>query len=57
MSLIIDTVKEVIDREISAVVEELKEDSSAVTEQSVPGTAMEEIQEKVKKRYRFSIAL
>ena len=47
MPLIIDVVKEVISREMEVVVEELKEDSSAVTEQSVLGMVIEEIQEKV----------
>jgi len=47
LPLVIDTVKMVINREMDAVVEELKEDSSAVTEQSVLGTVIEEVQGKV----------
>jgi len=50
MPLIVSTMEEVINKEMDAVVEELKEDSSAVTEQSVLGMAMEEIQETVQKK-------
>ena len=50
MPLITNTVREVINKEMDAVVEELKEDSSVVTEQSVLGMAMEEIQEMVREK-------
>jgi hypothetical protein len=47
LPLVINTVKEIINREMDAVVEELKEESAEVTEQSVLGTAIDEVLEKV----------
>jgi hypothetical protein len=44
---VIETVKKVINSEMDAVVEELKENSADVTEQSVLGTVIDEVQEKV----------
>ena len=46
--LMLKTVKEVINEEMDLVVEELKEESADVTEQSVLGTVIEEIQETVR---------
>jgi hypothetical protein len=46
MPLIIDTVKEVITEEMDAVVEELREETAEVTEQSVLGTVIDEVQGK-----------
>ena len=47
LPLVIGMVKEIID-EMSAVVKELKEELADVTEQSVLGTVVEEVQEKVR---------
>ena len=47
LPLMIETVKEVINKEMDAVVEELKEDSVDVTEQSVLGTVIDKVQERV----------
>ena len=47
LPLVIDTVKDIINDEMDAVVEELKEDSADVTEQSVLGTVIDEVWEKV----------
>jgi len=47
LPLVIGTVKEVINEEMDDIVEELKEESADVTEQSVLGTVIDEIQEKV----------
>jgi hypothetical protein len=47
LPLVLDTVKGIINDEMDAVVEELKEDSAEVTEQSVLGTVIDEVQEKV----------
>ena len=44
--LIIDTVKEIIGTEMDAVVEELKEESAEVTEQSVLGAVIDEMKRK-----------
>ena len=43
----IETVKEVINKEMDTVVEELNEDSADVTEQSVLGTVIDKVQERV----------
>ena len=48
LPLVIRTVKEIINSEMVAVVEELKEDSADITEQSVLGTVIDEVQEKVR---------
>ena len=48
LPLVISTVKEVINEEMDAVVEDLKEESVDVTEQSVLGTVIDEVQEKVR---------
>lgn len=48
LPIIIDTVKEIINREMDAVVEELKEESAEVTEQSVLGAMVDEVLEKVR---------
>ena len=48
LPLVISTVKEIINNEMSAVVKELKEESADVTEQSVLGTVIEEVQGKVR---------
>ena len=48
LPLVLRTVKEIINEEMDLVVEELKEDSADVTEQSVLGTVIEEIQERVR---------
>jgi len=50
LPLVIDTVKDIINHEMDAVVEELKEDSPALTEQSVLGMVIDEIQEKVQEK-------
>lgn len=47
LPLVIRTVKEVINDEMVAVVEELKEDSADVTEKSVLGTVIDKVQAKV----------
>ena len=47
LPLMIETVKEVINKEMDAVVEELKEDSVDVTKQSVLGTVIDKVQERV----------
>ena len=47
LPLIIGMVKEIINNEMSAVVKELKEESADVTEQSVLGTVIKEVQGKV----------
>lgn len=47
MPLIIDVVKDVINGEMDAVVEELREESAEVTEQSVLGTVIDQVQAKV----------
>ena len=47
-AIVISTVKETINNEMSAVVKELKEGSADVTEQSVLGIVIEEVQGKVR---------
>ena len=47
LPLVIETMKAVINEEMDAVVEELKEESADVTEQSVLGMVIDEVQEKV----------
>lgn len=47
LPLVIKTVKKVINEEMDAVMEELKDESADVTEESVLGTVIDEIQEKV----------
>ena len=47
LPLVIETVKKVINGEMDAVVEELKEDSSDITEQCLLGTVIEDVQTKV----------
>jgi len=47
LPLVIKTVKEIINKEMDAVVEELKEESADVTEQSVLRTVVDEVQEVV----------
>jgi len=47
LPVIINTVKSIIKKEMDALVNELKEDSADVTEQSVLGTVIDEVQEKV----------
>jgi hypothetical protein len=44
---VIKTVKKIINEEMDAVVEELKEESADVTERSVLGTVIDDVQEKV----------
>ena len=48
MPLIIDAVKEIVNEEMDTIVEELKENSADVTEQSVLGTVIDEVQDKVR---------
>ena len=48
LPLVIGIVKEIINNEMNAVVKELKEELADVTEQSVLGTVVEEVQEKVR---------
>ena len=48
MPLIIDTVKEVIDEEMDAVVDALREESAEVTEKSVLGMVIDEVMDKVR---------
>ncbi|KAF9784435.1 hypothetical protein BJ322DRAFT_1021189 [Thelephora terrestris] len=47
LPLVINTVKDIINNEIDVVVEELKEDSADITEQSVLGAVIDEVQERV----------
>ena len=47
-SLVIETMKEIINKEMNVVVGELMEKSADVTEQSVLGTVIEDVQEKVR---------
>ena len=47
LPLMISTVKEIVNKEMNAVVEELKEESAEVTEQSVLGTVIDQVQGKV----------
>ena len=48
LPLVISTVKEIVNKEMNAVVEELKEESAEVTEQSVLGTVIDQVQGKVR---------
>jgi lipase chaperone LimK len=47
LPVVIKTVKNLINDKMDAVVEELKEESADVTEQSVLGSVIDEVQEKV----------
>lgn len=47
LPLIINTVKKIVNEEIEVVVKELKEDSADVTEQSVLGEVIDNVQKKV----------
>ena len=47
LPLMIRTVEQIINNEIDAVVEELREDSAEVTEQTVLGTVVDEVQGKL----------
>ena len=48
LPVVINAIKEIINREMVTVVEELKEDSAEVTEQSVLGTVIDEVRDKVR---------
>jgi hypothetical protein len=47
LPLVVRTVKEIISKEMDAVVEELKEESADVTEQTVLGTVIDEVQGRI----------